>query len=144
MTPRAQLPSRGHVAAPRQPGRARMPAQARTGRGGTVPTAARRKRSKELRACAIAGCTKFTDKIIELKPELEKCYLPCKSRTYLNDLNNKNVITILRQIVRPHGYLVYSREKYIRGDKFIIYQLISSEQRYYRPMAIDNTLISTS
>lgn len=82
------------------------------------------------------------DKIIELKPELEKCYLPCKSRTYLNDLNNKNVITILRQIVRPHGYLVYSREKYIRGDKFIIYQLIPSEQRYYRPMAIDNSLDS--
>ena len=80
------------------------------------------------------------DKIIELKPELEKCYLPCKSRTYLNDLNNKNVITILRQIVRPHGYLVYSREKYIRGDKFIIYQLIPSEQRNYRPMSIDNNI----
>ena len=74
------------------------------------------------------------EKIIELKPELEKCYLPCKSRTYLNDLNNKNVITILRQIVKPHGYLVYSREKYIRGDKFIIYQLIPSEQINYRPV----------
>lgn len=80
------------------------------------------------------------EKIIELKPELEKCYLPCKSRTYLNDLNNKNVITVLRQIVRPHGFLVYSREKYIRGDKFIIYQLVPSEQRNYRPMAIDNNI----
>ena len=80
------------------------------------------------------------EKIIELKPELEKCYLPCKSRTYLNDLNNKNVITVLRQIVRPHGFIVYSREKYIRGDKFIIYQLVPSEQRNYRPMAIDNNL----
>ena len=83
------------------------------------------------------------DKIIELKPELEKCYLPCKSRTYLNDLNPKNVITVLRQIVRPHGYLVYSREKYIRGDKFIIYQLIPSEQRNYRPMAIENNIDSS-
>ena len=80
------------------------------------------------------------EKIIELKPELEKCYLPCKSRTYLNDLNNKNVITILRQIVKPHGYLVYSREKYIRGDKFIIYQLIPSEQINYRPMTNINDL----
>ena len=78
------------------------------------------------------------DQIKELKNELEKYYLPCKARTYLNDLNCKNVITILRQIVKPHGYVVYSREKYIRGDKFIIYQLIPSEQRYYRPISIEN------
>ena len=77
------------------------------------------------------------NKIIDLKDELEKFYLPCKSRTYLNDLTPKNVITILRQIVKQHGYEVYSREKYIRGDKFIIYQLIPREQRYYRPVNIE-------
>jgi hypothetical protein len=77
------------------------------------------------------------DKIKNLKIELEKYYLPCKARTYLNDLNSKNVITILRQIVKQHGYVVYSREKYIRGDKFIIYQLVPSEQRFYRPVNIE-------
>ena len=81
---------------------------------------------------------KTVEAIRELKPELEKYYLPCKARTYLNDLTCKNVITILRQIVKPHGYVVYSREKYIRGDKFIIYQLIPSEQRFYRPISIEN------
>ena len=81
---------------------------------------------------------KTVEIIQELKTELEKYYLPCKARTYLNDLNCKNVITILRQIVKPHGYVVYSREKYIRGDKFIIYQLIPSEQRFYRPISIEN------
>jgi len=81
---------------------------------------------------------KTVETVRELKSELEKYYLPCKARTYLNDLNCKNVITILRQIVKPHGYVVYSREKYIRGDKFIIYQLIPSEQRFYRPISIEN------
>lgn len=74
------------------------------------------------------------DKIIEMKSILEKYYLACKSRTYLNGLTDKNVITILRQVVRPHGYVVFSREKYIRGDKFIIYQLVPLEQRDYKPI----------
>ena len=80
---------------------------------------------------------KTVEKIEELKSELNECYLPCKSRTYLNDLTPKNVITILRQVVKNHGYEVYSREKYIRGDKFIIYQLIPREQRCYRPVNIE-------
>lgn len=71
-----------------------------------------------------------------LKEELATYYLPCKARTYLNDLNNKNVITILRQLCRLHGYSVQSREKYIKGDKFIIYQIIPSNNQKYQPMTI--------
>ena len=37
---------------------------------------------------------KTVEKINNLKSELEECYLPCKARTYLNGLNEKNVITI--------------------------------------------------
>lgn len=72
----------------------------------------------------------------KLKPMLIKYYLPCKARTYLNDLNEKNVITILRQIVKLYGYSISSREKYIKGDKFIIYQLIPTEKRKYQPLTI--------
>ena len=64
-------------------------------------------------------------KITEMKSELEKYYIPCKSRTYLNDLNKKNVITILRQCVKLYDYLVSSKEKYSKGEKFIVYQLKS-------------------
>tara|TARA_B100001758_G_C18256484_1_gene528622 strand:- start:479 stop:898 length:420 start_codon:yes stop_codon:yes gene_type:complete len=73
-------------------------------------------------------------KINELKQVLEEYYLPCKARTYLNDITFKNVITILRQIVRLYGYSVISREKYMRGEKFIIYQLVSINERQYRPL----------
>ena len=71
----------------------------------------------------------------ELREELQKYYLPCKARTYLNELNSKNVITILRQISRLYGYAVASREKYIKGAKFIIYQLVANDQKY-QPMTI--------
>lgn len=71
-----------------------------------------------------------------LKDDLAQYYLPCKARTYLNDLNNKNVITILRQLCRLYGYSVQSREKYIKGDKFIIYQIIPSDNQKYQPMTI--------
>ena len=72
----------------------------------------------------------------ELKEDLAAYYLPCKARTYLNDLNNKNVITIMRQLCRLYGYSVQSREKYVKGDKFIIYQLIPSDNQRYQPLTI--------
>lgn len=75
-----------------------------------------------------------------LRETLVKYYLPCKARTYLSELNNKNVITILRQLARLNGYSVQSREKYIKGDKFIIYQIIPSESRKYQPMTISTSV----
>ena len=70
-------------------------------------------------------------KIQELKPELELYYLPCKARTYLNDLNEKNVVTILRQLIKTQGFTICSREKYCKGDKFIIYNLCPIDQKTY-------------
>lgn len=78
------------------------------------------------------------EKLNKLKPQLFDYYLPCKARTYLSDLNTKSVITLLRQLVRLYGFSISSREKYIKGDKFIIYQLIPSERTDYNPIKIDN------
>lgn len=58
-----------------------------------------------------------------LKPLLSECYLPCKARTYLSDITPKNSITLLRQCVRTRGLSVRSKEKYMKGDKFILYNL---------------------
>jgi len=66
---------------------------------------------------------KTVEKLYELKSELEKYYLPCKARTYLNDITPKNSITILRQLLRVKNYGVKSKEKYIRSEKSIIYKL---------------------
>lgn len=77
---------------------------------------------------------KTVEKINKLKPELFDCYLPCKSRTYLNQLNEKNVITILRQVIKTKNYTINSREKYMKGSKFIIYNLCKSESKEYKPL----------
>jgi hypothetical protein len=66
---------------------------------------------------------KTVERIKEIKTLLEQYYIPCKARTYLNDLNEKNIVTILRQCIKQKGYTISSREKYLKGDKFIIYTL---------------------
>ena len=73
-------------------------------------------------------------KIMLFKYELESCYLPCKSRTYLNDLNEKNIITVLRQILRTRNYTISSSEKYIQGSKFISYKLDTYDKKQYNPI----------
>ena len=79
---------------------------------------------------------KTVDKISELKPELEKYYLPCKSRSYLNGLNEKNVITVLRQCIKTCGYSVSSKEKYLKGDKFIVYTICPIENKNQKPVSL--------
>ena len=66
-----------------------------------------------------------------LKPILERYYLPCKARNYLSDLNEKNVITVLRQILKTRDYTINSREKYMKGDKFIIYNICPINHKNY-------------
>ena len=40
------------------------------------------------------------EKINKCKKEFEKYYLPCKGKKYLNELNEKKAMTILKQIVK--------------------------------------------
>lgn len=70
-------------------------------------------------------------KVQEMKPLLEQYYLPCKARTYLNELTEKNVVTILRQCLKTKGFTICSREKYLKGDKFIIYSICPLDQKEY-------------
>lgn len=67
-------------------------------------------------------------KIETIRHKLEECYLPCKSRLYLNSLTEKNIITILRQVVKTKGYTLNSREKYIKGVKIIVYTITKIEK----------------
>lgn len=86
------------------------------------------------------------NRVLKMKPELQKYYVPCKARTYLSDLNTKNVITILRQILRLNGYTLFSREKYVKGEKFILYMIvpISPTCQYPHPPRISPSENSSS
>ena len=76
--------------------------------------------------------------IQQLLPELTECYLPCKARCYLTGLTEKNVVTILRQILRTRHYTMMSREKYVKGEKFIIYALTPIQHQKYNPVVVDS------
>ena len=54
-------------------------------------------------------------KIYSLK--LQKYYLPCKTKIYLNNLNEKKIITILRHFLKLFNYKLISKEKYINKKK---------------------------
>jgi hypothetical protein len=69
-----------------------------------------------------------------LLPELRKYYLPCKARAYLNDLTNNSVMTILRQLLRPHHYIIVSREKYVNREKLINYNLLNKNEINLQPI----------
>jgi len=63
----------------------------------------------------------ITDKINVYIPELKKYYLKCKHKKYLDNLNEKKVITIFRQLLRPYDYIISAIEKYDNGNKYLLY-----------------------
>ena len=63
-------------------------------------------------------------KIEEFKGELRKYYIPCKARVYLDVIDEKKCITILRQFIKTHGYTLVSSDKSINGNKIKLYRLI--------------------
>ena len=81
----------------------------------------------------VNDCRKFTkdnliknktlEKIEGLREELEDYYLPCKITKYLLDLDEKKLITILRQIAKVFDYHVTSNEKYLNSKKVLQYSL---------------------
>jgi len=81
---------------------------------------------------------KVIENVGNLVPDLIKCYLPCKAKTYLNFLDNNSVMTVLRQLLRPHKYVVISREKYINGEKLINYSLNNMKNVEFKPILSNN------
>ena len=70
---------------------------------------------------------KTVQKMNELSENLLKYYIPCKSKKYLVDLNEKKCITILRQFLKIHNHTLISKEKYVNGQKQLFYQVIPQQ-----------------
>lgn len=54
---------------------------------------------------------------------LKKYYIKCKHRIYLENLNEKKIITLLRQLLRVHDYELKAKEKYENGKKYLLYTI---------------------
>ncbi len=63
------------------------------------------------------------EKLNLLMPQLKNYYMNCKHKKYLENLDPKKCVTILRQLLRLYDYRVISIEKYHNGQKFLLYKI---------------------
>ena len=71
--------------------------------------------------------------LCKMKDVLDNYYLPCKSKNYTTNINEKRCITILRQFIKVHGYTLISKERYIEGKKMSVYRLIKIDDKVSTP-----------
>lgn len=62
-------------------------------------------------------------KLNEIIPELKEYYINCKAKKYLENLDPKRAVTILRQLLKSIDYNLVSKEKYTNGRKFLEYRV---------------------
>ena len=75
---------------------------------------------------------KVLEKMNAFIPELRKYYLKCKQSKYLENLTIKKFITLLRQILKPHDYIIQSNEKYCNNEKFTLYYIEKTKESYLK------------
>ena len=63
------------------------------------------------------------NKLNNIKNKLEEYYIPCKSKTYLQDITLKRSIVILRHFLKCHNYNIHSKEKFVNGVKHTTYRI---------------------
>ena len=76
-----------------------------------------------------------------LENELRSYYIPCKQKIYfenMNNLTNKEAITILKQLLKIHDYDLNSREKFINGNKYSVYKIITKQEKIFNIHKIKN------
>ena len=64
-----------------------------------------------------------------IRNELESYYIPCKKNIYMKEFSLKSIITISRQFLKTKGYTLDSREKFIKSKKYLLYKIISIEEK---------------
>lgn len=70
------------------------------------------------------------DIIKNKKPELEKYYSPTKAKQYLDNLDVKKCITVVRQLIKTIGYDLISKEKMSSGNKILYYRIVTIKEKY--------------
>ena len=71
----------------------------------------------------------IVNKVNNIKEKLEIYYLPCKAKIYLEDINEKKCITILRQFLKHIDHNLKLKEKYIKGTKNYLYFIHTNKDK---------------
>lgn len=77
-----------------------------------------------------------------IKDKLNEYYIECKSKTYLTDITIKRCIVILRQFLRCHGYTLFSKEKFVKGEKQTIYKIVKLDKEVVVPKRKEKIVVS--
>ena len=78
----------------------------------------------------------------DIKDKLNEYYIECKSKTYLTDITLKRCIVILRQFLRCHGYTLFSKEKFVKGEKQTIYKIVKLDKEVVVPKKKEKIIVS--
>jgi len=80
-------------------------------------------------------CKNVIEKINNFIPKLKEYYLKCKHKKYLEKLNDKKIITIIRQLLKNYEYNINEVKKNKNGKKYLLY-IIKKKKN------LDNGIIS--
>jgi hypothetical protein len=65
----------------------------------------------------------------QFKPNLKPFYITCKYKKHVEaEITYKNIITVLRQLVRTRQFKIISKQKYVNGKRIYVYNLLSKMQ----------------
>ena len=73
------------------------------------------------------------NKLNEFAPKLKEYYIPCKSKLYLNNIDNKRAITILKQFLKVFDYFIINRFKTVNGNKIKYYIIHKKSEDIFIP-----------
>jgi hypothetical protein len=82
------------------------------------------------------------EKLNEISDEITKYYIPCKAKTYLKNIDINRSIVILRQFLKCYGYTLFSKEKFIKGEKHTIYKIVAIDKEINTPKKKEKIVVS--
>jgi hypothetical protein len=66
-----------------------------------------------------------------IESDIKDAYIPCKRIKYANIFTNKSLITILRQFIKLYDKDLFSKEKFINGNKYLVYKIVSKQDKEF-------------
>ena len=82
------------------------------------------------------------EKLNEISDEITKYYIPCKAKTYLKNIDINRSIVILRQFLKCYDYTLFSKEKFIKGEKNTIYKIVAIDKEINTPKKKEKIVVS--
>ena len=64
----------------------------------------------------------------KLKPVFEEYYIKCKFDVYFTFLDDKKIVTILRQCLKAINYKLVSKKEYLSGKRLIVYSVLDNTE----------------